>query len=74
MSIREQLAEAAKPKQRCTCCAWLAGRSDDDRAAVDEWLSDPSRSVSALVNVLRAEGLPVKVHQFRRHVQECVRS
>lgn len=74
MSIRAQLAELANPKTRCSCCDWLAGRSDDDRAAIDEWLDDPNRSVAALVNVLRAEGLPVKVQQFRRHVQECVRS
>lgn len=74
MSIRDQLVELAKPKFHCSCCDWLAGRSDDDRAAVDEWLTDPNRSVAALVKVLRAEGLPVKVQQFRRHVQECVRS
>lgn len=74
MSIRDQLTELAQTKDRCSCCVWLARRSDDDRAAVDEWLTDPSRSVQALVNVLRAEGLPVRVQQFRRHVRECVRS
>ncbi len=74
MSIRARLTELAKPKNQCSCCDWLAGRSADDQAAIDEWLEDPNRSVAALVNVLRAEGLPVKVQQFRRHVQECVRS
>ncbi|RIQ90418.1 hypothetical protein D2E40_27005 [Mycobacteroides abscessus] len=73
MSIREQLAEAAKPKQRCTCCSWVATQSADDRKAIEEWVAE-GKSIEALVRVLRNEGLPVGPIQFRRHVRECVRS
>lgn len=73
MSIREQLAEADKPKQRCTCCTWIATQGADDRKAIDEWVAE-RKSIESLVRVLRKEGLPVGPVQFRRHVRECVRS
>ncbi len=68
MSIRDQLAEAAKPKPKtCKVCDWLSGQDEDTRQAVAEYLTCLSKE--SVWKILSNNGLPVQMTTFRRHIE-----
>lgn len=74
MSLADRLngAEAMRSNRGCATCAWLAELSDDDRAAINTWISD-GLSVKQLWEILATDPdnpLPVADTAFRNHIRQ----
>lgn len=60
MSLRDKLATPPAPaKSRTAMDIWVDSLDDEDRAAVETALRDPSWRHSDLMKVLKEEGAPV---------------
>ena len=60
MSLRDKLATPPAPaKTRSAMDIWVDGLNDEDRAAVETALRDPSWRHTDLLKVLKEEGAPV---------------